>query len=203
MKTSIISALALLALGSGLLQAQQAAPPEELAPRSMISLDSARTLALRHVLGNDGIKSARLKDRDGVPQYEIAVETPGAGYRQLRIDPRTGMILADRYQDDFFGTIGTKLFKAKDKRAYRMDFSYDSLKTRKEVVETEVAKISEEQARTIALRRIPNGIITEVSLTRNDQTIIWKVAVDPPGEGSRELLIDANNGVLIADKTRK
>ena len=96
-----------------------------------------------------------------------------------------------------FGAIGTKLFKAKDKRAYLMDFSYDSLKTRKQVLKTEVATVSEDKARAIALRHIPDGVITAVYLDRNDETIIWRVTVAKPGAGSQELFIDAHSGVVL------
>ena len=196
MRTSIIG-FALVALSSGLVQAQQMAPPEAPAATSIISADSARAIALNRVLGNDGIKSEKLKKRDGVQQYDIGVEMPGPGHRQLRIDAHTGAVLADSYKDDLFGAIGTKLFKAKDKRAYRMDFSYDSLKTRKQVLKTEVATVSEDKARAIALRHIPDGVITAVYLDRNDETIIWRVTVDKPGAGSQELFIDAHSGVVL------
>ena len=203
MRTSIIGALALLALGPGLVEAQQLAPPEPLAPSRMISVDSARAIALSRVLGNDGIRSEKLKKRRGVPEYEIAVEMPGAGYRQLRIDARTGTILTDRYKDDFFGSIGTKIWKAKNKRAYRMDFSYDSLKSRKEALESAVATVSEQKAREIALRVVPNGTITRINLDRDDEILIWVVDVYTPGVGSQTLVIDAHTAKLLAQRRKQ
>ena len=200
MRKPIIATIALLALRAGVLHAQQMAPPEALAPARIISADSARTIALKRVPGNDGIKSEKLTRKDGVRQYEIGVELPGAGHQELRIDAYTGAILSDRYTDDFFGKIGRKLFKAKDKRAYRMDFSYDSLKTRKEVVKTEVATISEDKARAIALRQVPNGIVREVYLDRDDAQLIWKVTVERAGVGSEQLYIDAHSGELLPQR---
>jgi uncharacterized membrane protein YkoI len=197
MRTPIIATLALLTLSGGQLQAQQMAPPEAIAPARIISSDSARAIALRRVPGNDGIRSEKLTRKGGVQQYEIGVELPGAGHQKLSIDAHTGAVLSNRYTDDFLGKIGFKLFKAKDKRAYRMDFSYDSLKTLKEVVKTEVATVSEDKARAIALRHIPNGILREVYLDRNDEDLIWRVTVDKPGAGSQELFIDAHSGEVL------
>jgi uncharacterized membrane protein YkoI len=196
MRTSIIT-LALVALTGSFAQAQQMAPPEPSAPASIISADSARSIALNHVLGNDGIKSTRLIKRDSVQKYDIGVELPGPGHQQLIIDARTGTVLSNQFKDDFFGTIGTTLLKATNKRSYRVDFSYDSLKTREEVVKTEVATVSEDKARAIALRHIPNGIITNIYLDRNDENVIWRVTVNKGEAGSQELFIDAHSGEVL------
>jgi uncharacterized membrane protein YkoI len=202
MRTLIIGALALLALAMGSVEAQQLAPPEPLAPSRMITVDSARAIALDRVLGNDGIRSGKLKKRRGVPEYEVNVEMPGAGYRQLRIDARTGTILADQYKDDFLGSIGTRIWKAKEKRAYRMDWSYDSLKIRKEALKSGVATVSEQKAREIALRVVPNGSITRINLDWDDGTLTWVIDVAAPGAGA-QTRDRCTHGKLLAQRRKQ
>lgn len=103
-KTLALTA-ALVPVCAGMLGAQQPAPAEN----ATISMDRARSIALARVPNNEGVKSVKLETRDGVPVYEVYVETPGPGHQQVRVNARTGAIVSDRHEDDMVGGAANKV----------------------------------------------------------------------------------------------
>ncbi len=63
-------------------------------------------------------------------------------------------------------------------------------------------KITEQQARDIAKRQIPDGALESAELETEDGVLIWSVDVRPHGSNDiRELQIDAHDGHVIKTET--
>ena len=157
------------------------------AQQTTIGSDRARQIALRLVPQNQGVKSEKLKTHEGVLIYEIDVETPGSGHREIRLDAHTGVVISDRHEDD----LGSRASKKIDKV-----FSDD------EVSGAQV-KVSQDQARRIALSRFPSGTVTDIDLETENGILVWDVHVDTPGKGHQELLIDAQTGMVLEQNYKK
>ena len=175
MRSSVIAAAMLLLATSAFAQ------------QKVIGSDRAREIALRLVPQNQGVKSEKLKTHRGVLIYEMDVETPGPGHREIRLDAHTGVVISDRHEDDLAGRAGGKIDKV---------FSDD------EVAGAQV-NVSQARARQIALSRFPNGSIKDIDLETENGIVVWEVHVDTPGKGHHELLIDAQTGTVLQQNYKK
>jgi uncharacterized membrane protein YkoI len=60
------------------------------------------------------------------------------------------------------------------------------------------AKISEDSAAKIAMKRVANGTITTAELEREKGKLVWSYDLTVPGKsGSREVVIDAMTGKVV------
>jgi uncharacterized membrane protein YkoI len=167
----------------------------------------ARSIALSRVSGNQGVLSTKLKTRNGILVYEFDIETVGPGHQEVRVDARTGAVVANEHEDDLIGTAADKAGKIASKAAKETE------KTAKKVAheadkgadkvfgKDEVAKmgmpVTEAQARRIAVRAAGGGEVKDVDLERENGVFIWEVDVDTPGKGHQEVLINAHSGAVL------
>jgi uncharacterized membrane protein YkoI len=64
------------------------------------------------------------------------------------------------------------------------------------------SRISEADARRIALARVPNGTIKESELEKEHGALVWSFDITTPGTGDiTEVLVDAVNGTIVAVET--
>lgn len=172
------------------------------AQTATISAARARQIALASVPNNEGVKSEKLKRRNGLLVYEFDIEKPGAGHQEIRIDARNGAIVANQHEDDLIGGAAKKVEKAADKTARKIDKEADKIFKKDEYARANVA-ISEARARQIALGRVRNGTIKDIDLERENGVMLWEVAVNTPGKGYEEILIDANSGVVLQQRYKR
>ena len=151
------------------------------AQQAVLGSDRARQIALRLVPQNEGVKSEKLKHYHGVLIYEIDVETPGSGHREIRLDAHTGAVISNNFEDDLGSRASAKMDKV---------FSDDE-------VSGAHVRVSQDQARRIALNRFPSGTIKDIDLETENGILVWDVHVDTPGKGHQELLIDAQTGQVL------
>lgn len=182
MLTTLALALGMSAVGAAGLMAQQPAPPARL------SVQRARAIALARVPNNEGVKSTKLKTKDGILVYEFDIETPGPGHREVRVDARTGAVVANKHEDDLVGTVVSGIAKGVDHV-----FDHDE-------VERAQPKISERRAREIARRQVPNAPITDIDLETENGVLVWEIDLDTAGPGHAEVLVDANTGKVLRQK---
>ncbi len=190
----------LTATGAGAVRAQQPAPPEP-----SITAQRAEAIALARVPNNEGVKSVKLKSKEGVLVYEVDVETPGRGHQEIRVDARTGAVLRDRHEDDIVGAATSKVTGAAHEAGHAVEHAahetgqaVDRVLTGDEVRRAH-PRISEGRARRIALHRFPTAKkVKDVDLERENGILVWEVDVDTPGEGHEEVLIDANTGRILS-----
>lgn len=64
-------------------------------------------------------------------------------------------------------------------------------------VSAQSARISEDQARRIALQHVPNGTIEEIELDREDGRDVYEVEVRDPDGNEHDLEIDASTGAVL------
>lgn len=164
-----------------------------------ISLDHARHLALGRVPDNEGIKSEKMKTRHGILVYEFDIETPGAGHREIRIDARTGVVVADKHEDDLVGGTAKKIEKAAKKTGRKIERTADKVFEDDEYAKAHVS-ISEARARRIALARYPGGRVKDIDLETENGVVVWEVEVKTSAKGHEELLIDARTGAVLEQK---
>lgn len=179
MLTTFALALGLGTAGAGALAAQQPAPP------ARMSMQRAQAIALARVPNNQGIKSTKLKTKDGVLVYEFDIETPGPGHQEVRVDARTGAVVANKHEDDLVGTVTSEIGKTVD-RVFNGD-----------EVEHMHPRISERRAREIARRQVPNAPIQDVDLETENGVLVWEIDLDTAGPGHAEVLVDANTGRVL------
>ena len=155
-----------------------------------ISAERAREIALARVSNHQGIISEELESENGVLIYEFDIETAGPGHREVRVDAQSGTVVGDRHEDDVVGGSAAKI-----ERGARKLFG-------KEKVSAADAAISQSTATRIALRRVPNGSIREMSLKKDDGILVWEVEVQNAGNGRTELTIDAQTGTILKQKNK-
>jgi uncharacterized membrane protein YkoI len=148
MLTSFALAVGLGAMGAGALAAQQPAPP------ARMTMERAQRIALRSVPNNEGVKSAKLKTKEGRPVYEFDIETPGPGHQEVRVDARTGAILSSKHEGDAVGNVERGVSNA----AKSVGKTVDRVFSKDEVARMQ-PRISEQRARAIAQRQVPDGAI--------------------------------------------
>src|SRR5688572_899755 len=178
-----------------------------------ISAARARQTALARVTNQQGVISEKLKTRNGILVYEFDIETPGPGHREIRVNARTGAIVANQHEDDLIGGTAEKVSRAADKNADKVAHAAEKAAKKVEreadriFKKDEYAKanvhISESRAREIALTRVANGSIKSIDLERENGIVVWEVDVQTPRRGYQELLIDAHSGVVLQQKHKK
>ena len=161
-----------------------------------ISSARARQIALARVTNNQGVISEKLKTRDGILVYEFDIQTPGPGHQEVRVNARSGAIVANKHEDDLIGGTAAKAEKTASKAAAKVDREVDKI-FRKEEIARSNATVSEARARQIALRRVPNGTIKDIDLERENGVLVWEVEVVTPGKGREEVIIDAKTGAVL------
>ena len=139
-----------------------------------ISPERARAIALRNVPNNEGIKSEKLKMKDGLLVYEFDLDLAGPGHQEIRVDANTGAIVGNKHE-------GNAYFTSHD--ISRMNL-----------------RIDEGRARQIALRQVPGGYVKDIHLKRHDGVLFWEVKVDVAGPGHYDLMINANSGAVTRQK---
>lgn len=182
------------------------------AQTATISSARARQIALGAVPNNQGITSEKLKTRNGLLVYEFDVEKPGPGHQEIRVDARTGAIVANQHEDDLIGGSAAKVAKTADKAATKIAKTADKVARKADKEADKIFKkedigamnlpINEARAQQIALGRVRNGKIKGVDLERENGVVLWEVEVDTPGKGHDEILIDAHTGVVL-EQTHK
>ncbi|HKC46637.1 MAG TPA: PepSY domain-containing protein [Gemmatimonadales bacterium] len=61
------------------------------------------------------------------------------------------------------------------------------------------AKITEDSARTLAMSKVPNGVIQTLTLERRRGKLVWSFAIrDPAKSGNTQVLIDALDGSIMS-----
>ena len=61
------------------------------------------------------------------------------------------------------------------------------------------AKINEDSARTLALSKVPNGVIQTLTLERRRGKLVWSFAIrDPAKSGNTQVLVDALDGSIMS-----
>jgi uncharacterized membrane protein YkoI len=61
------------------------------------------------------------------------------------------------------------------------------------------AKISREEAKKIALSRVPDGTVSQETITEELGKLVWAFNITTPGpHGNTRLLVDANTGTVLA-----
>ncbi len=61
------------------------------------------------------------------------------------------------------------------------------------------AKITEDSARTLALSKVPNGVIQTLTLERRRGKLVWSFAIrDPAKPGNTQVLVDALDGSIMS-----
>ena len=217
-RTLLLAAVLVLG-GAALLWGQQPAPDT-----TTISLDQARATALAQVPDNRGVKSVELKTKDGILVYEFDIETPGSGHREIRVDARTGAVVADKHEAGVVGaaastagaaaktTVGaTKRAgkavagaakgagKAVAGAAQNAADAADQVLTGDDLTKANPA-ISEAQATAIAQATVPDATVTRVQLTRRSGVLAWKVELKTTGPGHEEVRVDARTGKVLDQK---
>jgi uncharacterized membrane protein YkoI len=210
--STLVIAIGLSPLAAGVLSAQQPAPRNPNAPS--ISFSRARAIALRLVPNNEGIRSEKLKTRDGILVYEFDIEKAGAGHQEIRVNARTGGIVANKHEDDLVGDKTNKVAKATEKAANKAAKATEKAANKTARAAEKAAdkvfgdddirnvrpNISEARARAIAQARVPNGRIEESDLETENGYLVWEIDLDTPGSGGQELLIDAMSGTILQQK---
>jgi uncharacterized membrane protein YkoI len=183
-----------------MLAAQQPAPDT-----TTISLEKARTTALAKVQNNEGVKSAKLKTKNGVLVYEFDIETPGPGHQEVRVDAHTGAVISDKHEDDLAGTAagkaGQAAANAADAAKQGAQAAANAAENAVDEVITDISKanpaVSEAQARSIAQKAVPNAPIKDVDLERENGVLVWEIDLNTAGDGHEEVLIDATTGKIL------
>lgn len=177
-----------------------------LSAQAPIGWARARQIALSAVTNNEGIKSEKLKRRDGILAYEFDVETPGPGHTEIRVDARTGHIIANKHEDDIVGKAAQETEHAAKKAAHA------TKKAAKKVAHeadkavggedlSAKASISESRARTVALGRHPGGMIRESKLDKEDGVVVWKIKIKTAGKpDDHVVLVNATTGAIVEHK---
>lgn len=178
-----------------------------------ISLARARAIALRAVSNNEGVKSEELKTRDGIQVYEFDIETPGAGHQEVRVNARTGAIVANKHEDDVVGGAVKKTEhaakkaahateKAAKKVAHETDKAVDKATHDKHLNPADY-RISESEARTIALRRHggSGATVKKSWLDEESGTVVWRVKIETNGKpDDHEIMVNATTGAIVEHK---
>ena len=61
------------------------------------------------------------------------------------------------------------------------------------------AKITEDSARTLAMSKMPNGVIQTLTLERRRGKLVWSFAIrDPAKSGNAQVLVDALDGSVMS-----
>jgi uncharacterized membrane protein YkoI len=61
------------------------------------------------------------------------------------------------------------------------------------------ARITEDSARTLALSKVPNGVIQTLTLERRRGKLVWSFAIrDPAKPGNTQVLVDALDGSIMS-----
>ena len=61
------------------------------------------------------------------------------------------------------------------------------------------AKITEDSARTLAMSKVPNGVIQTLTLERRRGKLVWSFAIrDPAKSGNTQVLVDALDGSVMS-----
>lgn len=208
-----------LVLSARFAAAQQPAPDT-----ATITMDQARVTALAQVPNNQGVKSAELKKKDGVLVYEFDIETPGSGHQEVRIDARTGAVVADKHEGGVVDAAAAKAGEAakntgetakqagetvagaaKDAgkavagAAANAANAVDEVLTGNDIVKAHPA-ISEARATAIARAAVPDAPVTKAQLTRRSGTLAWKIDLAMSGGGHEEVRVDATTGKILDRK---
>lgn len=190
--TTLALAAMLVPAGAGALAAQQPAP----SATPSISLDKARDIALARVPNNEGVKSEKLKTKDGVLVYEFDIETEGPGHQEVRVSASDGTVVADKHEDDLVGTVVSKVTGTAKDVGKTAEKTADKVFSPDEVAQMHPA-ISEARAREIAQKTVPDAPIKDVDLETEDGVLVWEIDLDTAGPGHEEVLVDANNGKVL------
>lgn len=200
---TLILAVAAIAMAATTAQAQT------------ITSARAREIALAKVSNQQGVISEKLKTRNGILVYEFDIETPGAGHREIRVNAKTGDIVADQHEDDLIGGTAEKVERAAEKAADKIDKAAEKVdkaadkavaKADREAdkifkddeIASANATVTEARARQIALARVANAVsIKDIDLERENGVLVWEVEVETPGRGHEEVMIDAHTGVVL------
>ena len=186
MRRILMSAALALFLFAGQVSAQSAS----------ISLARARAIALNSVPNNQGVKSEKLKTEDGVLVYEFDIETPGSGHREVRVDATSGVIVQNKHEEGVVSDAAHRTESAVRTIGDDVSNTADRVFGHDEIARMNL-RISEPQARRIALRETHGGTVKDVDLKREHGVIVWDVEVDTPGKGHDDVRIDANTGAVL------
>jgi uncharacterized membrane protein YkoI len=187
---NMIIAMALVASAATAVQAQS------------ITAGRARQIALARVADQTGIISEKLETRNGVLVYEFDIDTPGRTHREIRVDARTGVVVADQKEDDTINPGGSRTVPMATP-APMTDPDVSSHEPYNKDDPPSHVRVSEARAREIALKRVPNGEVRDIDLERENGLAIWEVEILTPGKpGQHQVQIDAMSGKVIRFRHR-
>lgn len=170
--------------GNGEIQA-----PPELAARAKVSGETAKATALARVPGGK-VLSGELEEEGGMLIYSFDIKVEGQpGVEEIQVDALNGELVAEEHETEAqeAAEAGSELAGS----GAALVVETPGLEGR--------AKISDQDARTAALARVPGGRITGAELEEEDGLLIYSydIAVDAQ-EGVQEVHVDATTGEVVS-----
>ena len=148
----------------------------ELAKQAKISLEQARQTALQRVSGE--ILESELDRETGKLVYEFEIRDQSGKIQEVLVDAQTGEIVSVEEENENDDD----------------DDESDSPKMQPEL--TKEARISVDQARQIALARVP-GTVIESELGKEKGKVVYEFEIRDKDNKSFDVLVDAKTGEIV------
>jgi uncharacterized membrane protein YkoI len=186
-----LSLAAITACGEGGGTGEIKAPPE-LAVRAKVSGEAAKATALARVPGGK-ILSGELEEEGGMLVYSFDIKVEGqAGVQEVQVDALNGELVAEEHET-----------AAQEAAEAAGEDTPPKPPVGALVEETPGlmarAKVSDQDARTAALARVPGGRIVGAELEEEDGILIYSYDIAVEGqEGVQEVHVDADTGDVLS-----
>ena len=148
----------------------------ELAKQAKISMEQARQIALQRVSGE--ILESELDRETGKLVYEFEIRDQSGKIQEVLVDAQTGEIVSVKEENENDDD----------------DDESDSPKMQPEL--TKEARISVDQARQIALARVP-GTVIESELGKEKGKVVYEFEIRDKDNKSFDVLVDAKTGEIV------
>ena len=160
---------------------------KELAKQAKISKDEARRIALLRVSGK--ILESELDRETGRLVYEFEIRDKSGKIQEVLVDAQTGETVSVKEENEDDDKKGKDDDEDDDD-----DDEDDSPQMQKELAKE--AKISLEEARKIALARIP-GTVVESEMGKKKGKVVYEFEIKDKDNKTFDVLVDAKTGEIV------
>lgn len=184
-----LSVAAITACGGG--NGEIKAPPE-LAARAKVSGEAAKATALARVPGGK-IVSGELEEEGGMLIYSFDIKVEGqSGVQEIQVDALNGELVAEEHE-----TAAQEAAEAAGEGTPTKPPVGALVEETPGLMAR--AKVSDQDARTAALARVPGGRIVGAELEEEDGLLIYSYDIAVEGqEGVQEVHVDAATGKVVS-----
>lgn len=192
--TISITIIAALALGGAVVAKNNISGAQSLSRQTKITMAQARKTALERASGK--IESEELEKENGKTVYSFDIRNAKGTITEVQVDAYTGAVISVEEEDAGKEAAEKRQDKKQSGKKDEDDDESPEVKKANMAKYARQAKITMEQARAIALKRVP-GTITEEDLEKENGRLQYSFDIKDANGKVFDVEIDAKTGKVL------